>query len=288
MTMTEQYEQDRERLMSELENAADPVRAQTVLGAELDRILFRYNEQCPDERERRAASFMIQTARMALSLADTAGEVKVWERQNESRQKGGPGSLKGLPLVLLAAGIVCAGLVFAMAAGRASGGGLSWIVTEGILLAASAVCFWQSGHLPGRSAARKGTQRTEISVDAHKLYRSLHSVLLTIDRNLDDIRSAAGWEKRSQAKQDLLIDGKTLELCAGLLEAGTSGDGAFALEKLDDVKFFLHEKGIEAVPYSQEHEDWFDLLPGAGTGTVRPALAAEGVLLKKGLAVGGR
>ncbi len=302
MTMTELYEQDRERLLQELENAGDPVRSQAVLGSELDRILFRYNEQCADGLERQAASYMIQTARMALCLTDTAGEVKVWERRGQGLQEDRHRRLTGLSLVLLAAGIVSAAFVFALTLRGSSGADIISLAAAAALLTVSVACSFLAGNRQGQPAARKRNRqsgapahdqetparRTEISVDAAKLCRGIHSVLLTIDRNLADIRSAAGWEKRTQAGHGNEPDGKTLELCAGLLEAEASGDGALALEKLDDVRFFLHERGIEAVPYSREHEDWFDLLPGTGSETVRPALAAEGVLLKKGLAVGGR
>ena len=69
-----------------------------------------------------------------------------------------------------------------------------------------------------------------------------------------------------------------------LLEAGYSGDGEFALERLGSVKFFLHKNGIDAVEWSPENDELFDRLPAAESGTIRPALVSEGKLLKKGLA----
>ena len=55
-----------------------------------------------------------------------------------------------------------------------------------------------------------------------------------------------------------------------------------------DVKFFLHARGIEAVDYTDEHRNWFDRMPGKKNETLRPALVMDDVLLKKGLASGGR
>ena len=296
MTLTEQLEQDRERLLADLEGAGDPVRVQAVMGAELDRLLFRYNEQCQDEREREAASGMMQTARMALALTDSAGEVKIWENARAAQRTSGWRILLGLPLVLLAAACACAVLAL-VTLGNNPESTLPNLVSAAVLLAAASAAAFFAGWLaqnPERSLRKKAgrgketSRRTEILTDPQKLYRCLHNILLTIDRNLADIRSAEGWKKREQAGQASQIEGRTLELCLSLLEAACSGDGNYALERMEDVRYFLHEKGIETVMYSKEHADWFDMLPGSRTGTVRPALTEEGVLLKKGLAVGGK
>ena len=288
MTFSELYEQDKDRLLADLEGACDPVRAQAVLGAELDRLLFRYNEHCEDDREREAASCMMQTARMALTLTDSAGEVKIWEQRTYPKAEKKGASPAGLPLVLLAAGIVCAVLVLAIAVGR-SDRNLMSILTMAALLAGACGGTWTSARLSGKQMKdAESSCRTEVLTDPQKLFRGVRNVLLPIDRNLADIRSASGWEKRLQAGQASRLEGRTLELCASLLEAEASGDGEYALERLDDVKYFLHEKGIETVQYGKGNEDWFDLLPGTKAGTIRPALTEDGVLLRKGLAVGGR
>lgn len=300
MTLTEQFEQDKDRLMADLEGAGDPVKAQAVLGAELDRILFRYNEQCSDDRLREAASHMIQAVRMSLPLMDAAGDVRVWERLSdgcENRRRG----LSGGALFALIAALVC-GVLASAAVWTGTEAGPGPVLTAAGLIAAALVSAWLSGYLQGKpmeflkkrkrrpekTPDGKGGRRTEISVDPQKLYRCIHGALLTADRNLDDIRSAGNWEKRKQAGDVPQIEGRTLELCVSLLEAAASGDGAYALERMEDVRYFLHEKGIETVMYSKEHADWFDLLPGTKTGTIRPALTAEGALVKKGLATAGR
>lgn len=79
-----------------------------------------------------------------------------------------------------------------------------------------------------------------------------------------------------------------LELYAGLLEAHASRDAEYALEKLSDVRYYLHQKDVDVVDYSADHESWFDLLPAEEAGTIRPALAKGGKLLVKGLAAEGR
>jgi len=41
---------------------------------------------------------------------------------------------------------------------------------------------------------------------------------------------------------------------------------------------------VETADYTKERQSWFELLPARRTGTMRPALTADGKLLKKGLA----
>ena len=63
---------------------------------------------------------------------------------------------------------------------------------------------------------------------------------------------------------------------------------SYALEKIDDIKYYLHKQQIEVVDYSKDTAQYFDLMPGTQSGTIRPALVADGVLLKKGLAQTGK
>ena len=51
MTMQELLEEDRERLMTELSQAGDAQAALPVLNRELERLQFRYHEQCEDRKE---------------------------------------------------------------------------------------------------------------------------------------------------------------------------------------------------------------------------------------------
>ena len=108
MTMTEFLEKDKDRLIADLSAAGDPVRAQ----------LIRYNEQCEDEKLQEAAGYMIGIARMALTLTDCIGDVKIWEQKKDS---AGDRRLKltGLSLGLLILG----GLLAVFAAAFAIGAG---------------------------------------------------------------------------------------------------------------------------------------------------------------------
>lgn len=59
-----------------------------------------------------------------------------------------------------------------------------------------------------------------------------------------------------------------------------------AREQIENLRYFLHGKGIEAVDYDEKADRaWFDFLPpGGGRMTLRPALMKEGKVLKRGLA----
>ncbi|MBQ6582711.1 MAG: hypothetical protein IJH77_02660, partial [Mogibacterium sp.] len=110
------------------------------------------------------------------------------------------------------------------------------------------------------------------------------------DQSLEEIRAAERWSKREQAGT---IDGRKaatpeIDLFAGLLAASYSQDPEYALEKIDEIKYYLHRQQIEVVDYSEETRQYFDLMPGTEAGTIRPALVADGAVLKKGLASAGK
>jgi hypothetical protein len=114
--------------------------------------------------------------------------------------------------------------------------------------------------------------------------------MLSVDQSVEEIRASERWKQREKAGS---IDGKTvtpseLELFSDLLTAAYSGDAEYALEKIEQIKYFLHRQQIEVVDYSKENEKYFDLMPVSKAATIRPALVAQGGLLKKGLASSGR
>ena len=72
------------------------------------------------------------------------------------------------------------------------------------------------------------------------------------------------------------------------MAASYSGDPEYALEKIEEIKYYLHRQQIEVVDYSEATAQYFDLMPGNRAGTIRPALVADGQILKKGLASTGK
>lgn len=286
MKMTELLEKDKERLLTELAGAGQPERAATVLGNELDKLLLRYNEQCGSEQERDAAAHMMQAIRFALPLIDSAGETKVWERETGSEAAG----KKSVPAILLViAGIaLCVYGVLPMVLSQED---IGVSLMNILCVAGGAVVMLAAGFLAGRPKRKKNKdQHVEIKVDSGKIYRNFRNAILSVDQSLEEVRAAERWSKREQAGN---IDGRKattpeIELFSDLLAASYSGDPEYALEKIDEIKYYLHRQQIEVVDYEEKTRQYFDLMPGLQAGTIRPALVADGALLKKGLASTGR
>ena len=97
MTNRELLEQDRDRFLSALSQADSPDRAVRIAEEELNRILIRYNEQQKNPVLAEQNSSVYETAKAALSLMNTTGEVQVYERTASTDSSlsaaGGVGSL---------------------------------------------------------------------------------------------------------------------------------------------------------------------------------------------------
>ena len=116
MTMQEIFEGNRERLTAAV-SGADPVSAVPVLNAELDRMLYTFNDQEENPRVREAAGAMMQVAKAACALVDTAGETKIYGRTEygEAAPVKGKASRWGLLLLvlgLLGAAAAVSGVLF--------------------------------------------------------------------------------------------------------------------------------------------------------------------------------
>ncbi len=287
--MIELLEKDKENLLTELAASPGAGKAIRIFENELDKILMIYNEQCSNESERDAAAYMMQSIRLSLPLIDSAGETKIWESEASEKRSGG---FRPIMILLLAAGAVLCflGLIPLLDLLSDAGKDVDLLRLAGFELGglAAALC---SGLLARRSAPKKAkrSRRIETHVDPGKLYRSFRNAILSVDQNLEEIRSMQRWDERDRAGS---IDGhkassSELDLFSDLLAASYSQDPDYALEKIEDIRYYLHRQQIETVDYSQETAQFFDLMPGQYAGTIRPALVADGTLLRKGVASAG-
>ena len=286
MKLVELLEKDKENLLTELAAAKEPDRAIRVLENELDKLLMTYNEQADSERERDAAAYMMQAVRLSLPLVDSVGETKVWETGSVVEER--KTRMWPLVIVLLIVAIVLCGvgllpLVMDL-------GGIEKVdyVKQGPMLLGGLAAAFIAGLLPRRSAPKKtkAGQRVETNIDPNKVYISFRNALLAVDQNLEEIQSVQRWEKREEAGK---IDGHVvsdseLDIFSDLLTASYSKDPEYALEKIENIKYYLHKQQIEAVDYSAETAQFFDMMPSQRAGTIRPALVADGKLLRKGMA----
>ena len=282
MTLVELLEEDRARLISDLMNRPELEQAEETLEKEADRLLYRYSEAEKLEIRSRAASDMMQVCRMGLPLIDTVGESVVWTAEDGRGKKSFL-----LPAVLSAAG--AAVMIFFFAGGRMPDG---FGVFQKLMMCAGLILLFVGAFLlgrqtgGGRAAERRARQKVENRIDAGNAYRKLRGVMQIIDRNIERAPAGAG-----EAAGEYLLSGPVSEgeiaLYAGLLEALYSHDGDTALDKLEDIRYFLHRNNIEAVDYDTANREWFDVMPSEKRATIRPALVSGGELLRKGLAAGG-
>jgi hypothetical protein len=235
-------------------------------------MLFAYNDAAPSQQMRESAAAMVGALRAALPLLQCAGEPKIYETH---RGKGIV--LAPLPLALLILG--CALCI--AAGGLMLYHDLPWPtallpVLGGLLLAAGGV-FLSKRRAPAE-------RRIEVPTDWDRVWRTLHTATLVMDRTLEDAAAAERWAERKKAETDPALSGAETELMAELLDGLYSGDGGYALEKLAAVRRYLRGKGVEVVDYDAEHAAHFDRMPGAETATLCPALMQGAVLLRRGLA----
>ena len=145
MTLQAILEENREHLMSAL-SGADAPSAVRVLSGELDRILYTFVDQEERAGVREAAGSMIQTAKAAASLIDSAGETKIFGRIEYGESAPGKKKPSTLGLVLLIAGLIGAAVTVIgvqLLATSAAAGSADWesageTAKSGIAPAASA------------------------------------------------------------------------------------------------------------------------------------------------------
>ena len=293
MKMTGILEKDKDRLLTELGAAGTAEKAVKILEKECDKLLLTYNERCGSDAERDAAAHLMQAVRLSLPMMNSTGSTKVWERgQDDDRSQG---KAPAAVILLTIAGIVlCAfGLIplVMLCMNNANAASRNDILIRCASVVLGIIAIFLSGSLNSRpAAAGKKEYQVEIRIDADRIYRYFRTVILSVDQSLEE---TAANEKYKQREMAGTIDGRPattpeIELFSDLLAASYSGDPEYALEKIDDIKYYLHKQQIEIVDYSEKTRQYFDLMPGSRAGTIRPAMIADGKLLKKGLASSGR
>ena len=277
MTMVELLEDDRDRLIGELESAPQPDRALAIMEKETDRLLYRYNESEKYEVSTAAAADMMQVCRMGLPFVDSIGDNVVWTA----------GESKKSPPILISVGLFSAGAAFLL---------LSFFDLKGAIDnlwgVFACIAFITGAFLLGRekqAAVRPDTSRQKVEnlIDAKSIYRTFKGMMQIVDQNISRAVSRASTTSGTLSAGDEISEGE-LSLYAELLEAMYSRDGEAALDKMEDIRYFLHRNHIEVVDYTGNNREWFDVMPSISAATIRPALTCDGKLLKKGLAAGGK
>ena len=167
----------------------------------------------------------------------------------------------------------------------------------------------------GSSTFETPDRLIELRIDPDRIWNCLRAMVMVVDRNMQEFRDRMEAEKRAARTAAEASGGgytggagkREVQLLSDLLELAYSqrmqepsrgwGDKSAAKvdiqtaeEMIDNICFYLHEREIEAVDYTQEqqreHAEWFERLPASygKSMTLRPALVQDGRLLRKGLA----
>ena len=283
-------EQDKERFLSLLSQNTSTVAIIKDVEAEFDRLLYSFNNENENDAVKDAARQMIQTAKSTATFIDTAGETKLWQKTayGAKPEKGKRSFFFWIFLLLsfIALGGYC---VYQYSLMRMPFKNLPDYLPF-LLLLPIALFFFISGITARRRTLDKSPDlEAEVSTDIQKVYRSVLSAVLVIDRNLEDIRTEERIQLRKQMKEHKdSLDKEEIDLLAHILESAysTKQDDS-SVEMISQIKYYLHNKKIEVVDYSDENSAWFDFIPAYDEGTIRPAFVIEGMLIKKGLASGG-
>lgn len=289
MKITELLEKDKDRLLTEISAAGTAEKAVSILEKETDKLLLTHNDAAGSDAERNAAAHIMQAVRLSLPFIDSLGGTKVFEQGvNEKGKAKTPVSV----ILLTIAGIVLLiyGLLPLILLGINSASTTAArndLIARSVAIIMGAAALFLSGSIKGKPAlSKKKEYHVEQRVDADRIYRNYRTIMISVDQSLDEVRLT---EKQAYREQAGKIEGRDassaeIELFSDLLAASYSGDPEFALEKIAGIKYYLHQQQIEAVDYDSDTAQYFDLMPGTSAGTIRPALVADGKLLKKGLA----
>ena len=309
--MIEYLDADRDRVLTNLKTASSPADAQQILEKETDRLLLQYNEECTSLRVRDAAAGMVQALRSSVPFLDSMGEARLWQRDRAGSAGAGSAASSraqgaGMSRILLGIGIILTAAAFAVPALSAGGTAALGSLLKGILLPlAGGGCLYFAGRTAGTNtririgrdgaAVTSAEQRIEITIDPEKLWNSLRGAVMVIDRNLELTQETEEYDRRKELAAAAGAGGITsgeIELFSALLETADAESPQMAA----DIRYYLHKKNVEVLPWSEQNAAWFEMLPslpGSVSGnngtdaveTIRPALVQDGKLLKKGVAV---
>lgn len=263
-------EEDKIRTELKADSAIDQNRRQSVdrLNEVLDRMLLRYNAAYSADQTRQAVADCQAAAvrdMLGLLLAGTA------TREIEKRRFRAGGVICFLLVVIC--GLVCAILI-------------RDYYVPGCAVMAAAVLF---AFLAGRLWYGEREVRVHAELDADAVWKTLRRSVETMDRKAEEFLAQEETRIRElsadASRTDDPVNSETVKLIGDLLEALYAENGEFALRQLKKLLPWLHQQGIEAVNYSPETRELFELLPSKRpSATQRPALLSEAKLLLVGRA----
>ena len=279
-------ESDKEMIMAGMAKDRSLPAAQAVLEKAVDRVMYRYMEQCDNAEFRDSAQYLLQTLKNALPMMDTVGEVRTWKKEANSRGRGK--NKPGMPAILflmLGLVLIFAAVIGVLVAGKLDGA-LAFVKALLPVALGAGSLYW-AGILtakPKKKAPGQETVRLEYLVDAEKAWHCLRGSLLMVDSQLEHIRQEQAISRENAAQAPAEVPKGELDLFAELLESAYASGDDSARETISAIRFYLHNAGIDVVDLEAGQENWFEFLPAGKPGTIRPALVGGGRLVRKGVA----
>ena len=263
-------EEDKIRTELRADSAIDQNRRQSVdrLNGVLDAVLLRYSAANANDPKRQAVADCQAAAvrdMLGLLLAGTA------RKEIEKRR-------------FRVGGVIC--LLLAVICGLISALLIRDYYLPGCILMGAAVLF---GFLAGRLWYGEREVRVHAELDADVVWKTLKKAMETMDRKSEEyLAQEETWlreQKDTSSPASASRDPETLRLLGDLLEALYADNGDYAIRQLKKLLPWLRQQGIEAVDYSPETADLFELLPTKrSSATQRPALDSGETLLLAGRA----
>ena len=268
------YARERARMERELELTKDLKAAVDCVCASLERMRLEYCSKLRDRKRWNEADRLFDVSRQSVKcmLSVSGAGVKVLKDEQATPTAAD----KLIALMPMAAMVI--GAVLSV-----------WLILEemsaaALLSAMLAAIAWLETQVIYR---RRVAVAAFSKVDRHELLRIIDRLMESMDYALEMGAQEAETtpEKRIEAGERPLLTGDVLCSVQMLMEAVQTGDGDYALKAVPALAAALREQGIEAVNYSAENEEYFDLYPGTEKGiTIRPALIRDGKVLARGQA----
>lgn len=263
---------ERCRMERELELTKDLKAAVDCVCASLERMRLEYCGRIKDRRRRNEADRLFDIARQSvkcmLSVSGTGVKIMKDEQATQTMAE------KLIAMMPMAAMVVGAMLSV-------------WLILEEMSVAAvlaamlTAIAWLETQVIYRRRLAVAAFSK----VDKHELLRLVDQLMESMDDALEMSAQQAASERKLESGERPMLTGDVLGSVQMLMEAVQTGDGEYALKAVPALTAALMEQGIEAVNYSQENEEYFDLYPGTEKGiTIRPALLKDGKVIARGQA----
>lgn len=263
-------EEDKIRTELRADSAIDQNRRQSVdrLNGVLDAVLLRYSAANANDPKRQAVADC-----QAAAVRDMLGLLMAGTARKEIEKRR-----------FRVGGVIC--LLLAVIFGLISVLLIRDYYLPGCILMGSAVLF---GFLAGRLWYGEREVRVHAELDADVVWKTLKKAMETMDRKSEEyLAQEETWlreQKDTSSPASASRDPETLRLLGDLLEALYADNGDYAIRQLKKLLPWLRQQGIEAVDYSPETADLFELLPTKrSSATQRPALVSGETLLLAGRA----